>query len=216
MGCGAGYDAYEFCRNGADYTGIDIAPENIERTKKHLSFYGYSPIILEGDAENLEFEDESFDMVFSNGVLHHIPDINKSFREIYRVLRKGGEFWVIVYHKNSIYYWLKLFVFDHILNFGFLKRSFRERLSMVEYTTSDELPIVNVYSRNELEKLLSNNGFNVENLWVRKLVKEDLPMLALPYIIKIQWKIWQNVPQRWLDFIGRRFGWYIIASAKKV
>ena len=44
LGCGARYDAYEFCRNEAEYTGIDLVPENVARTKKHLSFYGLKPV----------------------------------------------------------------------------------------------------------------------------------------------------------------------------
>jgi ubiquinone/menaquinone biosynthesis C-methylase UbiE len=209
LGCGAGYDAYEFCCNGAKYTGIDITPENINRTRKHLNYYGYSPTLLEGDAENLSFEDKTFDAVYSLGVLHHTPDIQKSFNEAYRVLKPSGDFWVIVYHKNSIVYWLTLLLVDHWLRLGFLKRSFKERLSMVEYTTSDSLPLVNVYSRSSLKKLLNNAGFTVEGLWVRKLVHLDLP--AIPLVCRL----WRFVPQPLLDFVGKSFGWYVIAKAKK-
>lgn len=211
LGCGAGYDAYEFCKNGADYTGIDIAPENPERTKKHLRFYGYMPNVLVGDAEDLSFKDDKFDIVFSNGVLHHTPDIKKAFQEALRVLKRGGgEFWVIVYHKNSIFYWLTLLLVDHIFRFGFLKRSFKERLSMIEYTTSNELPLVNVYSRSTLKKILEDAGFKVEAIWVRKLTKQDLPSLPLLRTL------WRFIPQRWLNFVGKAFGWYLIAKAKKV
>jgi len=209
LGCGAGYDAYEFYRNGASYTGIDITPENIERTKRHLEYYGYHPTVLEGDAENLQFENESFDVVFSNGVLHHTPDIERSFTEAYRVLRQGGEFWIILYHKNSVFYWVKLFFTDQVLKFGFLKRSLKERLSMIEYSTSNEHPLVNVYSRRQLRKLLQDAGFSVKSMWVRKLVKEDLPEI---YIV---WRLWRFIPQGWLDVIGRRFGWYVIVHARK-
>ena len=86
-----------------------------KNTKKHLGFYGYYPRVLEGDAENFQFEDESFDIVFSNGVLHHTPDIGKSFREAYRVLKQGGEFWVIMYHKNSIFSIHLNIVFGHYI-----------------------------------------------------------------------------------------------------
>jgi ubiquinone/menaquinone biosynthesis C-methylase UbiE len=209
LGCGAGYDAYEICSKVADYTGIDIAPENVERTRKHLEFYGYQPTVIEGDAEDLEFDDESFDVVFSNGVLHHTPNIEKSFREAYRVLKNGGEFWVILYHRDSIFYWISLLLVEHYLKFGFLKRSFKERLSMLEYTTSNERPLVNVYSRKELKKMFSNSGFTVKSIWIRKLVKEDLP--AIPLI----GKLWRFIPQQWLDFVGKRFGWYIIAKTTK-
>ena len=210
LGCGAGYDAYEFCRNGVIYTGIDITPENIDRTKKHLGYYGYAPNVLEGDAENLQFGDGTFDVVFSNGVLHHTPDIEKSFREVYRVLQRGGSFWVILYHKNSVFYWISLFLFDHICKLGFLKRRFKERLSMIEYTTSKELPLVNAYSRRELRNLLLNVGFSIRNVWVRRLIKEELP--PLPFI----GRLWRYIPQRWLDAIGKHYGWYVIAEAVKI
>lgn len=209
IGCGAGYDAYEFCRNGADYTGIDITPENIERTKEHLGYYAFSPDVREADAEALPFSDGTFDMVYSNGVLHHTPDMGRSFREAHRVLKAGGEFRVILYHKHSVFYWGTLFLVDHVLKLGFLRRRFKERLSMIEYTTSKELPIVNAYSRADLKKRLAAAGFAVESVWVRKLVKEDLP--ALPLI----GRLWNYIPQPWLDAAGRRFGWYAIAKAIK-
>jgi hypothetical protein len=90
-----------------------------------------------------------------------------------------------------------------------MRRGFRERLSMIEYTTSEELPLVNAYTRRGLRKMLRNSGFVVESFWVRKLVKEDLP--AIPVLARL----WRFVPQTWLDFIGRFFGWYLIAKAKK-
>lgn len=204
LGNGAGYDAYEFCRHGADYTGVDIAIENAERTRKHLRFYGLTPKVVVGDVENLMLADESFHVVFSNGVLHHTSNIERSLREAYRVLKRGGEFWIIVYHRDSITFWIDLFLLDHLLRLGFLKRTFKKRLSMVEYTASGEFPIVNVYSRRALKRLLKKTGFTIESLWIRKLRKEDLPARFLRFI-----------PQRWLDFVGEALGWYVIAKARK-
>jgi ubiquinone/menaquinone biosynthesis C-methylase UbiE len=210
LGCGAGYDAYAICRAGADYVGIDIASKNPQRTKDHLCFYGYSPKVMRGDVEYLSFKNESFDILFSNGVLHHTPNLEKSLREAYRVLNRDGEFWVIVYHKHSIFYWITLFLVGHILRLGFLKKSFHERLSMIEYTVSHELPIVNIYSRWQFKRILRRVGFHIEQVWIRKLVREDLPVIG-PLS-----KLWQVIPQRWLDCVGRRFGWYIIAHARRV
>ncbi len=87
MGCGAGFDAYRFMDSGARYTGVDITPENIERTKTHLGFYGFSPTVVQADAEHLPFSDATFDIVFSNGVLHHTPDMRAAFAEAFRVLK---------------------------------------------------------------------------------------------------------------------------------
>ena len=56
------------------------------------------------DAENLEFADDSFDLVYSHGVLHHTPDTEGAVREIYRVLRPGGRAVVMLYHRDSYNY----------------------------------------------------------------------------------------------------------------
>jgi ubiquinone/menaquinone biosynthesis C-methylase UbiE len=209
LGCGAGYDAYELCRAGAIYTGIDITPENILLTRQHLGFFGFEPNVEEADAERLPFPDGSFDVVYSNGVLHHTPDISKAIGEAYRVLRPGGVFYVIVYHRDSIFYWLTLRLVDHFLRGGYGHRSFKERLAMVEYTTSDQLPLVNVYSRRQIGELLAAVGFHPRGTRVRKLVPEDLPE------IPVLRRMWSHLSQRWLDRVGLKWGWYLIAFASK-
>jgi ubiquinone/menaquinone biosynthesis C-methylase UbiE len=209
LGCGAGYDAYAFCEQGADYVGIDLTPDNPLRTRTHLGFYALAPLTLVGDAEKLMFADNEFDVVFSNGVLHHTPDISASFGEAQRVLKPNGEFWVILYHKDSIFHWLNVVLWDHILHLGFLKRSYRERLSMIEYTTSGARPLVNVYRRREVAALLHEAGFTVETIWVRRLMREELPRFPI-----VRW-FYPYVSQQWLDLLGKAFGWYVIAKARK-
>ena len=209
IGCGAGYDAYEFARFGADYTGIDLVPENIHRTKVHLGLYGLKADVREADAEDLPFPDSSFDVVFSNGVLHHTPDIAQAFSEVSRVLQPGGEFWVLLYNRDSVFYWLTLGLFDHVLRRGYRRRSFQERLAMIENPgVSDELPLVNVFSRRQVRRLLGD--FTEVHISVRKLVPEDFP-----YLPKVGQRPFERIPQRWLDRLGHMAGWYVIASARK-
>jgi SAM-dependent methyltransferase len=209
IGCGAGYDAYEFCRQGAEYTGIDLTPENVDRTRAHLSLYGFHPDVREADAENLPFENDTFDVVFSNGVLHHVPDIGIALAEAFRVLKSGGVIWLIVYHRDSVFHWVTLFGWIHLLRGGFRRHSFRERLSMIEASSSSSHPIVNVYSRRAVVRMLADAGFVNRAIAVRKLVAEDLPAPGF------LWGVWKRVPLAWLDRIGRRWGWYVVASANK-
>ena len=211
LGCGAGYDAYTFMTNGADYTGIDITPENPERVRQHLAHYGLDPDVLEADAERLPFEDESFDVVYSNGVLHHTPDMPRALREARRVLRPGGELYFSVYNRNSIVYGVDMALVDQLLKGGWMKRSLKTRLAMGEYTTSGELPLVNVYSERRLRALVGEAGFDVVSIKVRKLVAEDLPLYGLPGMTAL----WAKVPQGWLDRLGERWGWYVWAHGSK-
>lgn len=210
LGCGAGFDAYELCRNGADYTGIDIAPENIERTRQHLAPFGLAADLQVADVGDLPFPDDTFDIVFSNGVLHHVADIEQAFGEAFRVLRPGGRLWITVYHRRSAFYWLTIYL-EHWLLRGDRHRyaSFQDRLAMIEYTTSEARPLVNTYTRAEVRTLLESGGFDPGKVVVRKLVPEDLPDLPV-----LRW-IWPRVSQHVLDVFARGFGWYVVARARK-
>jgi ubiquinone/menaquinone biosynthesis C-methylase UbiE len=209
VGCGAGYDALQFHAVGAEYTGIDLTFDNAVRTRAHLFPYGYRANVAQGDAEWLSFPDQSFDCVFSNGVLHHTPDIYRSLGEAYRVLRPGGRLWLIVYNRHSLFYFLTLYLFHHLLMGGHRDCSFNERLARIEYTESGELPLVNVYTRGQCRKMLGRVGFSVETIRVRKLNREDLPgCFGTGHV-------WKLVPQAVLDRIGCLLGWYIIAQAAR-
>lgn len=208
IGCGAGYDAYMFCKHGALYTGIDITPDNSVITKKHLAFYGYEPVTLEADAEKISFKNE-FDYVYSFGVLHHVPDIEKALKNIFAALKPGGEAQIIVYHKNSIFYRISLAFADWFLGGKFRKMTLADRLSQIEYTTSDAKPLVRVYSRREIQNLMKHAGFMVQKIEVRKLVHEDLP--DIPVIRRL----YKYIPDSWLKFLGKKFGWYVSVRATK-
>lgn len=209
IGFGAGFDTYTFMRVGADYTGVDITPENTERARKHMALFGYSPDVKQGDAENLSFEDDTFDVAYSNGVLHHVPSIETAFAEAARVLRPGGDFYVILYHKNSVFYRVTLAVWYQIIHGGRRRETLKERLSRIEYNEAGERPIVNVYSRSEVRALLEDAGFDVQSVKVRKLVWEELPSIWFIH------RYFKYIPRGLLNTIGKAFGWYVIAHATK-
>ena len=88
IGLGQGADSEQLIRRGARWTGIDLTPESVSRVKtrlelRKLPFEG----LVNGSALEMPFEDNRFDLVYSFGVLHHIPDIGQAQREIHRVLR---------------------------------------------------------------------------------------------------------------------------------
>ena len=101
IGVGLGSDHQQFAKAGASVFGIDLTERAITHTDKRLRLFGFSPRLLVSDAEDLCFRDNSFDIVYSWGVIHHSPNTPKAVREIQRVLRPGGVARVMIYHKHS-------------------------------------------------------------------------------------------------------------------
>jgi len=104
VGCGLGTDAINFARRGAHYTGVDLTEASIELARRRFEIEGLPADLRVADAEALPFADESFDLVYSHGVLHHTPDVQRAIDEIHRVLKPGGAAMVMLYHKNSYNY----------------------------------------------------------------------------------------------------------------
>src|SRR6185503_11603511 len=104
IGCGMGTDGAQFAAAGADYTGIDLTEAAIDLARKKFAIAGLKGEFRVADAEKLDFADESFDVVYSHGVLHHTPDTEGAIKEIHRVLKTGGRAVVMLYHRGSYNY----------------------------------------------------------------------------------------------------------------
>lgn len=104
IGCGLGTDGAQFAKAGADYTGVDLTDAAVELAQKRFELFGLPGTFHEADAENLDFADNSFDLVYSHGVLHHTPDTARAIREVHRVLKPGGRAIVMLYHRGSYNY----------------------------------------------------------------------------------------------------------------
>ncbi len=104
IGCGLGTDGAQFALAGADYTGVDLTEAAIELAQKRFELFNLPGTFRTSDAENLDFADASFDLVYSHGVLHHTPDTERAVREVHRVLKPGGRAVIMLYHRNSYNY----------------------------------------------------------------------------------------------------------------
>ena len=105
IGCGLGTDGGQFVRKGANYIGMDLTSASVQLARRRFQLSKLSGVVLEADAEDIPFEDETFDLVYSHGVLHHTPDTQRAFNEIHRVLRGGGQAIIMLYHRDSWNYW---------------------------------------------------------------------------------------------------------------
>ena len=111
IGLGQGTDAEQIARRGGIYTGVDLTEESVKRVKMRFSLKELAyESIEQASALDLPFDDNAFDIVFSHGVLHHIPEIVRAQSEVARVLRPGGKLIAMLYAKWSLNYLLSIFV----------------------------------------------------------------------------------------------------------
>lgn len=203
IGCGMGTDLLQFSRGGAHCVGIDLTPRSIEITQHRFKLYGADGVFMISDGEHLPFDDESFDVVYSNGVLHHTPDTKGAVREVHRVLRPGGTAKVMLYHRHSLNYWVEIVLRRGVLGGEFLRgRSTEEIMSrVIEYSDHEARPLVKVYSRKQATSLFGL--FKDVKVEVEQLTRAELRFLSA------------FVSEKMLDRLRKRIGWNVIVTAVK-
>jgi len=199
LGGGMGTDLAQFAAAGSRVTDYDLSLGHLDLASENFRLRGLSGGFVHGDGEHLPFPDSTYDVVYSNGVIHHIPDTRRVVDEIYRVLRPGGKAIVMVYAESSLQYWLELVV-NQGLHLQHLKLySMGEIMSrQVEVSAGDARPLVKVYTRDRLRRLFDR--FEVEGISQRQMTEPVRPLLLKP------------VP-RW--FKERRAGWNLVIKAVK-
>ena len=147
IGVGVGADHLEWARHRpSSLTGIDVTRRALEHTRTRFALNGLPARLACADAEQLPFGDDSFELVYSWGVLHHSPDTERAISEVYRVLAPGGVARVMIYHHRSIVgalLWAR---------FGLLRgRPFRSLTDV--YANHLESPGTKAYSVEECRRL---------------------------------------------------------------
>jgi SAM-dependent methyltransferase len=203
VGCGMGTDLLQFARGGAICTGADLTPRSIEISRGRFEVYGFPGTFLITDGERLPFPDESFDVVYSNGVLHHTPDTAGAVREIYRVLRPGGIAKVMLYYRHSLNYWGEMILHRGVLRGELLRgRSPEEIMSRwVEYSEKEGRPLVKVYSRTKARKLFQD--FKSVDFEIDQMTRAEFYGLS------------SLIPDQMFQFLRKHFGWNLIITATK-
>lgn len=203
VGCGMGTDLLQFARGRAVCTGVDLTPRSVEISSFHLGLYGVRADFALADGERLPFADESFDVVYSNGVLHHTPDTAGAVLELHRVLRPGGIAKVMLYHRNSLYYWTEIVLHRGILRGHFLRGHSTQQIMSryVEYSEHDARPLVKVYSQRQARKLFGI--FSDVKTEVEQMIVEELRFLR------------PLVSDSMFRRLRRSAGWNVIIAATK-
>jgi len=189
VGVGAGTDHLQWARAGAECFGVDLTEAAIETTRARFALYGFQTSLQRLDAELLPFSDNSFDLVYSWGVIHHSEKPENIVKEIRRVLKPEGMFLGMLYGRHSPFVF-KLWV-KHALLAGKPWLSFSD-------VVWDKVESVGTrsYTVSELEAMFSEfGGFE-----------------AIPLITTYDTDRWP----RWLHmFFPDSWGWFIGIRARK-
>lgn len=217
IGLGQGADAEQIIRLGANWFGLDLTHESTKRVQVRMNLHELKfGGITNGSAVEMPFADDSFDIVFSHGVLHHIPEIRKAQKEIHRILKPEGKLIVMLYAKNSLNYRLSIalvrrfgllgayfarpntngLVGQHIKNakakglWNYLKME-----NFIHRNTDGALnPYSKVYDLSEVEKDFPD--FEIVKSYKRFMHAPPLPVTKLPFEKSLGWHLWVHLKPR--------------------
>jgi ubiquinone/menaquinone biosynthesis C-methylase UbiE len=204
IGVGMGADYLEWLKAGAQATGVDFSSASIESARRRCELAGYKPELRVADAENLPFLDNSFDVIYSYGVMHHSPDTEECVREAWRVLKPGGQARIMVYHHPSLtglMLWLR---------FGFLRGKSLRR-SVYDHLES---PGTKTYTRSEAASLM-HRFHDVQMQLVFSPGDLLLHQPSARFQSRFYRMVWRIYPRRLLRMVGRKWGLFLLITANK-
>jgi ubiquinone/menaquinone biosynthesis C-methylase UbiE len=230
IGCGIGTDGMEFARHGARYIGVDLTLNSVELTRERFKVFGVpGRFEVANVEEGLPLADASVDHVYSFGVIHHSPAPQKIISEIYRVLRNGGTFTVMLYNRSSINYYIEIMFLRRLFKWCLLPKlmprliaavtgferwkleGHREMLKKKKKVSKEEwlsmntdgpfCPLSRVYNYREAAALFRAFGNVRQEVWEFNVDHWSFIGKAIP-----------NSLVKWL---GRRWGWHRIIYGNK-
>ena len=229
IGTGIGTDGLQFQSHGADYVGIDLTFAGQELAKEQFGLAGYEGKLSVANAESMPLSDNSFDHIYSFGVIHHSPSTESIVNEMYRVLKPGGTFCVMVYNRSSINYYVEIMFLRKSFRWllypsfmpGLLSKLFgfdrskleRHRQLLISNpkiskqdwisinTDGPDCPLAKVYNRKEAEELFSKFCDVRNEVW---------------FFDRSHWSfLGRWMPDALAAFFGRRWGWHRVVYGSK-
>jgi SAM-dependent methyltransferase len=210
IGCGIGTDTINFARFGAEVTAVDLSAKSIEVASQRARVFGLEDRVrfFQANAEQLAetLPPETYDLVYSFGVIHHTPHPDRVLEQIRKYVKPGGTLKVMVYHRWS---WKVLWV---VMSYG---RGQFWKLSSLVATHSEAqtgCPVTYTYSRRAGREWLERHGFSVTDVRADHI----FPYLISEYVEYRYRKIWyfRWLPPRVFRWLEKRLGWHLCLTAQ--
>jgi SAM-dependent methyltransferase len=219
IGLGQGAESEQLIRRGARWSGLDITAESVARVGARLALRDLPyDDLKQGSALEIPYPDNSFDLVFSHGVLHHIPDIRTAQRQINRVLKPRGTLVAMLYARRSLNFQLSIrlvrravlatsYPLRNTVPFkGMLRQHLdnAERVGLRSYLDIETFthrntdgplnPFARVYSPPEVERDFPD--FELLEAFQRYMHAPPLPVHGMPLGDRLGWHLWVTLRAR--------------------
>lgn len=209
IGVGNGSHAQLLATYSGEFTGIDLTDYGVRSTQERMKAFDItSAEIKQMNAEKLEFDDSTFDFVWSWGVIHHSANPRNILKEIHRVLKPGGTFKAMVYYRS---FW-SYYTFGLLAGVGkglfFKGNSLHETVQKIT-----DGAIARYYSEAEWQQELEDAGLTVDDINVLGMKSAILPIPGS----KLKYTILDKVPSSFSRFLTNdlRMGSFLVSTVHK-
>lgn len=194
VGCGIGSDAEEFAKHGAEYVGIDISDESLDVARRRFQI-----LDLEGNfyyhnaGEDMSMLGK-FDLVYSYGVIHHFPNIERTIENIRNVLVPNGEFRFMVYAKNS---W----------KYAMIQKG------LDQFEAQAGCPYAQAYTHDDIYDLLDSKFWQIERLRQSHCFMYNVEQYKQGRYELEPW--FEAMSETMRDAVREYLGWHLLVKATK-
>lgn len=207
IGLGLGADHQKLAEAGALLFGMDLTNRSVGHTRRRFELLGLTPRLMVADAENPPFSDNTFDLVYSWGVLMCTPDTPKAIKEVYRILKPGGVAKVMLYHRYSMVGYMLWF------RYAFLRgRPFTPLLDI--YMKYLESPGTKAYSVKQARELFKDYEIRLINTFLMHgdLLNSEAGQRHEGLFLTVARRIW---PRRLIRALFPKCGLFMTIEAYK-
>lgn len=223
VGIGQAADAQQIIDRGGCYYGIDITQEACDRALLRFAIFNKPHKDIKcADAAKIPFPDGYFDIIYSHGALHHIPDIEKVAAELYRVLKKEGRLIMMLYAKRSLNYYVSILFLRRVLLVGLLlidnltnKRLIKNGILRKHIENTEREGLLRYLSKNNF---LSKNTDGPDNPYSRAYSRKDVAEVfnnfyfssfRQYFLNERQLPLFRVFPQMIKKAISKKLGWHL-------
>jgi len=192
VGCGMATEGINFARAGATYTGTDLSIESLDLAKKRFKVYNSEGNFYLGNSEELSsfVPVETYDLIYSFGVIHHSPHPEKIISEIKKYMNKDSILKIMLYAKDS---W----------------KNYMIEAGHDQPEAQYGCPIANTYTKDEVHHLL--DGFDV-TIEQNHIFSYQIEPYKRGEYVKQPW--FEAMPDEIFEVLKKNLGWHLLITAK--